>query len=198
MSCRFLYLCLICLGISACTAVETKMVTADFRKQEGLYIVAYTQNKVGRMRVEDRLASDLGSRNIIAVPSYLDIADVTNTTPTKVIAQAEARKLLAVLLINQVAGDASDSIIKNPRRISPLHPTLRAFYEHSKQDVSSYDQNQEVFAEVNLFVLNKGEATLIWSGTTWSFRADGKGAAIGDISATIVDQIARLKARYRP
>ncbi len=117
--------------------------------------------------------------------------------PAKVIAEAEARKLLAVLLINQVAGDASDSIVKNPKRISPLHPTLRAFYEHSKQNISSYDQSQEVFAEVNLFVLNKGEATLIWSGTTWSFRADGKGTAIGDISATIVDQIARLRARYR-
>ena len=88
--------------------------------------------------------------------------------------------------------------MKNPSRISPAHPTLQAFYGHSKSQAGNItQQGEEVFAEVNLFILDKDEAKLYWSGTTWTFQADDKGRAVRDFGDTIAKQIAELRNRYR-
>ena len=148
--------------------------------------------------MEQQLVGDLNAHNMIAVASSQDIEDVTAIQPDSVKAHATRRNLLAVLVINEVAADGSGSIVKNPRRISPTHPTLNEFYLYSKQKVAkNYSEDREVFAEVNLFVLDDEEAQLVWSGTTWSFRADNKGNAVRDISDTVAKQLAILRDRYR-
>lgn len=177
--------------------VQTTTVTADFRKQEGVYIVAYTDDRAIRTKMEDELVKDLTRRGMIAHPSHNDIDNITNSTRQEVIDNVKTKKLLAILVINQVARDGSNSIVDNSRRISPTHPTLQAFYEHTKLAATGYPENQEVFTEVNLFILDRGEAKHYWSGTTWSFRADGKGTAIRDISDLIAKQLAQLRRKYR-
>ncbi|MCZ6710645.1 MAG: hypothetical protein O7B25_09800, partial [Gammaproteobacteria bacterium] len=54
-----------------------------------------------------------------------------------------------------------------------------------------------VFAEVNLFILDGEAANLYWSGTTWSFHADGEGTAIRGISETIADQLQQVRDSAR-
>ena len=112
--------------------VQTTTLTVDLRKQEGVYIVAYTDDRAIRTTMEDELVKDLIHRGMIAHPSHNDIDNITNSTRQEVIDNVNVKKLLAVLVINQVASDGSNSIVENPRRISPTHPTLRAFYEHTK------------------------------------------------------------------
>jgi len=148
--------------------------------------------------MEDELVKNLILKEMIAVPSHTDIYDITTSTPQEIVNYASAQKLLAVLVINQVAVDGSNNIVQNPRRISPSHPTLQAFYKHTKSLTGTdFSENQEVFAEVNMFILDEREAKHFWSGTSWSFQADGKGRAIGDISDMIANQLDMLKNRYR-
>lgn len=190
---RLLFLTLIILTLTACK-IQTSTVTADFRHQKGIYVVAYTADRSIRERVEDQLADDLRLNKMIAKTSFQEIEDVTTSSPAKVIQKANDAHLLAILVINQVGADGSNNIVKDPKRISPMHPTLQEFYAYSKQNFAqTIEQNQEVFAEVNLFVLDKGEAKLVWSGTTWSFQADNKGTAIRDISKTVASQLAKLR-----
>lgn len=102
--------------------------------------------------------------------------------------------MLGIILINQVAADASDSIVENPDRVSPIHSTVQEFYAYSRNlATESIALDDEAFAEVNLFMLDDGEAKLYWSGTTWSFNVDNQGGAIRDISNTIVQQLTELR-----
>ena len=200
MKLRFLASIFIIVIVGGCgsTSVTTSTVTADFRKQKGVYVIAYTADQIVRTRMELQLANDLAALDMFAIPSFEDIDDITSTKPEEVIAKANEKKLLGLLLINQVSADGSDSLVKNPKRISPSHPTLREFYSYTRGQVAEkYDADQEVFAEVNLFILDRGEAKLFWSGTTWSFRADNKGTAIRDMSDTIARQLAQVRDRYR-
>ncbi len=102
--------------------------------------------------------------------------------------------MLGIILINQVAADASDSIVENPDRVSPIHSTVQEFYAYSRNlATESIALDDEAFAEVNLFMLDDGEAKLFWSGTTWSFNVDNQGGAIRDISNIIVQQMITLR-----
>lgn len=161
-------------------------------------MVGYTEDPEIQIRMEDQLVADLEAQNIIAFASHKDVVKITESTPQQVIDVAQAKKSLGIIVINQVSRDASDSIIQNPERISPLHPTLQEFYSYSRNLAGeSYTQDQEVFAEVNFFILDHGEAKLFWSGTTWSFNGDNRGAAIRDISSMISQQLVELRDRFR-
>ena len=186
------------LSLLSCTTVETTTVTADFRQKQGVYVVGYTENADTRVMLENQLVSDLTKRDMVAWASHLTLADVINATPQEIKDKAAEKKALSVIILNRVAADASDSVVKNPARISPKHTTLQAFYSHSRELVgSSYDAEQEVFVEVNLFILDGDEAKLFWSGTTWTFNADDRPATIQDISTTVADQLALVRDRYR-
>ncbi len=105
--------------------------------------------------------------------------------------------MISVIVINQVSRDATNSVVRNPERISPAHPDLQAFYDYSRGRQPVVEQGQEVFAEVNLFVLDGDKANLFWSGTTWSFQADGQGTAIRGISETIANQLEKVRDQAR-
>jgi hypothetical protein len=184
------------LSVAACVT-ETKVIKADLTQGQGVYVVGFTERIDIRIRLEDQLVSDLKASNMIARASHLDIANITRSTRKDVVAQANAQHLLAVLLINQVAADASDSVVEDPKRISPTHPDLQAFYEHANTNSPSTPKNdQRVFAEINLFIVDGDDANLFWSGTTWSVNADGQGGAISDVSQVVVDQLAAVRSQF--
>lgn len=197
MKLRFLFVCLFFSVLVGCQPTVS-VISVDLRTQEGVYIVAYTDDRTIRTRMEQQLADDLSKLQMVAITSYSDIDDITSSSAEEVIAKAMQKKLVGLLVINQVGADGSDNIVKNPKRISPGHPTLQEFYSYSKDKLAkTFPQNQEVFAEVNLFILDGGEAKLFWSGTTWSFQADNKGTAIRDMSDMIAKQLALVRDRYR-
>ena len=67
-----------------------------------------------------------------AFPNHSDIADITTSNRDQLITLAHAKNAVSVLVINQVASDASDSVVQNPERVSPDHPDLRAFYQYTE------------------------------------------------------------------
>jgi len=179
-------------ALSACTT-QTTVIRADLTKGAGVYVVGYTPDPAIRTGIEEQLVADLRARQMIAYPSHVDIPDITASSRSEVIASANAKQVIGVIVINQVAADAADSIVQDPRRISPIHPDLQAFYAYTKDREQTFDAAQRVFAEVNLFILDGEVANLFWSGTTWSFHADGQGTAIRAISETIADQLAQVR-----
>jgi len=184
------------LALAACTT-KTTVIRADLTKGEGVYVVGYSADPAIRTGIEEQLVADLRARNIVAFPSHVDIPDITASNRAELIASANARAVIGVIVINQVAADASDSIVEDPERVSPTHPDLQAFYAHSKSQEQTLDLGQRVFAEVNLFIVDGAVANLFWSGTTWSFHADGEGTAIRGISETIADQMQQVRATSR-
>ena len=188
------------LGVIALVSCSTKttIIRADFTKAAGVYVVGYTEDPVIRTGIEEQLVADLRARNGIAYPSHVDIPDITASNRVELLRSAHAREAIGILLVNQVAADASDSIVQNPERVSPTHPDLQAFYVYSeKRQHEPLNQDQRVFAEVNLFVLDGDVANLYWSGTTWSFHADGTGTAIRGISEVIADQLQQVREDAR-
>lgn len=185
-----------CLLLNGCVS-ETTVIRVDFRKSAGVYVVGYTTNSAIRLLMEDQLVGDIIARGMVAYPSHTDIDDITASTPAQVIDKANDKKAVGVLVINQVAADASDSVIKNPKRVSPTHPDIQAFYKYSKEQNENFEEGLQVFAEVNLFIIDGETTNLLWSGTTWSFHADNRGSAVVGISEIIADQLRLVRDRYR-
>ena len=192
---------LMLLGLSvvmlAGCAAKTTVIRADFTKGAGVYVVGYTPDPEIRTGIEEQLVADLRAREMIAYPSHVDIPDIAASSRKELIASANERSVIGVIVINQVAADASDIIVQDPQRVSPTHPDLQAFYAYSKDRKQTFDPDRRVFAEVNLFILDGDIANLFWSGTTWSFSADGQGTAIRGISETIADQLRQVRDTSR-
>jgi hypothetical protein len=182
--------------LAACTT-KTTVIRADLTKGEGAYVVGYTPDPAIRTAIEEQLVADLRARDMIAYPSHVDIPDIAASSRKELIASANERAVIGVIVVNQVAADASDSIVQDPQRVSPTHPDLQAFYAYSKDREQTFDPDQRVFAEVNLFILDGDIANLFWSGTTWSFSADGQGSAIRSISEMIADQLQQVRDTSR-
>lgn len=179
-------------------ASKTTVIRADFTKGAGVYVVGFTPDPAIRTAMEEQLVADLRAREAIAYPSHVDIPDITASNRDELIASARARSVIGIIVINQATADASDSVVQNPQRVSPAHPDVKAFYRYSKrQQQAALDPSQRVFAEVNLFILDGDLANLFWSGTTWSFHADGQGGAIRGISETIADQLQQVRDTTR-
>lgn len=194
MMTRYCLLTLAALLCASC-ATETKVIKADLTKRQGTYVIAYIPDLNVRLRLENQLVADLRAKNITARASNEDINNVLLSSREDVLTHANQHDLLGVLVINQVAADASDSIVADPQRVSPTHPDLRAFYAHtSKTAPQPTGDSQRVFAEMNLFILNEDEANLFWSGTAWTI-GDGKGSAVAEISDLVAQQLANVRQR---
>ncbi len=184
----------VCL-LTGCAAAPD-VIRTDFTQNEGVYVLGYTTNVDIRRAMEDQLVQDLNARDIVAYASHHDLPDIGTTTREGVLAAANAKRTVAVVVINQVV-PGEDGVIDNPLRISPLHPDLQAFYEHTKNVEENYDADREVFAEVNAFLIDGQKTRLAWSGTTWSFQADGAGGAIRGISETVANELRTVRDEFR-
>ncbi len=181
--------------LSACVT-QPDVIRTDFTQNAGAYIIGYTTDAGIRRAMEGQLVQDLKDREMIAYPSYPDLPDIRLTTRENVLAAAHAKKTVAVVVINQVVA-GEDGVIDNPIRISPDHPDLKAFYDYTRTLEENLERNGEVFAEVNAFLIDGDKTRLFWSGTTWSFHADGKGGAIRGISETIANEMAKIRDAMR-
>jgi hypothetical protein len=182
--------------LTACT--QTNVFNTDLTKQEGVYIVGYTADKDLRKVFEDQLSADLAANNIKSYASYKDIDDITQSDAAEIMRLTSQKKAAAVVVINQVRLTYSASVELEPNRISPEHADLIAFYEHIKtQVVQAPKTGEATFAEVNTFAVDGQKTRLVWSGTTWSFDADGAGGAITAISDIVASELTKVRDRYR-
>ncbi len=178
-------------------ASRTEVFHTDLTQQTGVYVVGYTRDPAVRARIEDQLVRDLAARQITAWTSHPEIPDLTRGSAADVVAAANRHDAVGVIVINQVAADGADAVVENPQRITPLHPDLQTFISQSRAQMSAgVAAGQTVFAEVNLFLVDGNATRLFWSGTTWSFNADGKGTAARGISETIADQLVDARAEF--
>lgn len=186
---------LICSGIAGCASTE--VFHTDLTRQAGVYVLGYTTDVRIRQALETQLVAALGERDIMAWPSHADLPELAQLAPGDIIAAATRHQAVGVILVNEVAADASDSIVENPQRVTPLHPDLQAYFQESRDElIDDHATDTPVFAEVNLFLLDGDVSRLFWSGTTWSFHADGQGTALRGISTTIADQLAAARASF--
>ena len=175
---------------------RSDVIRTDLTRNEGVYVLAYSTNGDIRRAMEDQLVADLNEQAMVAYASYHDLPSIRSTNRDGVLAAANAKHTVAVIIINQ-AIPGEDGVIDNPLRVSPLHPDLQAFYAHTKNVEEAYDADREVFAEVNAFWIDGEKTRLAWSGTTWSFQADGAGGAIRGISETVATELRKIRDAFR-
>lgn len=173
-------------------ASKTEVTSYDFSQRAGVYVVGYSANEEVRRGIEDQLIADLQSREMVAFASYADFPNLPVMSRRLLLDAANAKQAMAVMVVNQVV-PGQDGVIDNPVRITPEHPDLAAFYEYTKSVEQNFDPNKEVFAEVNAFLIEGDHTKLVWSGTTWSFDADGEGGAISGISTNIADELGEIR-----
>lgn len=184
---------LVVLACAAGCVSQAPVRRIDLTERQGLYVVAYVEDAAVRGDIERQLVADLIDQGIRAYPSAEDFEHITSTTAERVFTAADRRRAVAVLVLDPVNRDGTGSIVADPRRISPAHPDLQALYDYSRSNRQAYDPTKEAVVEANLFTMDGGE--LFWSGTAWSFAADGTGAALRELSGQISEQIAEARAR---
>lgn len=174
---------------------DAEVTVIDLRNRAGAYVLVYSGDAAVRTLFENRLVADLAARDIKGFPSHRDLPDVRATSRDSVLAAANAHKALFVLVVEEIP-PGQVGAVRNPKRITHEHPTLRDFYEHTRPPGQEYDAAAQVFVEVNAFLIQEQAARLVWSGTTWSFQADGQGGRIEGVSATIAEAIDRARRQY--
>jgi hypothetical protein len=185
--------------VAGCTTA-TQVDSIDLRGVEGGLVLAYTDDTRVRTALEDQLVADLHERGITAYPSYRDLPDLTGRTPADVIAAARAHAAATVLVLDPVEpGAATSQAVQDPKRISPEHPDLEAFFAYVRASApeAPVDPAREVLVEANLFLLQDTGARLFWSGVAMTRVADGSGAGIRSLSTEIAEALARVRQQIR-
>ena len=179
-------LALMSLLLIGCTTTE--VIEIEITGQ-GAYIVGYTDQSELRRAFEDQLVADLEKLDMRARASYPDFPSISGPSPEAVIQQAKDHGLAGIVIVNPVITDRAGPVT-DPRRVTPEHRELRDFYGYTKGAIGhDYDPSREMFAEVNGYVINGDGTRLIWSGVTWTFKADGAGAAVSEVSKHIADNL---------
>ena len=187
---------IILIVLSAC-AGTTNVIKTDLTVQRGVYIVGFIERQDIRRELEDRIVNDLATYEMIGIPSYLDIEKIKSTPIAQLVAAANSHNVAAVLIVNRVSRDGSNSIISSDRKIAPVNPDLLQYYESTKDELDVYGRDEAVFAEVNAFFIDGKKTRRFWTGTTWSFNIDNEGGAIEGISATIAAELAKARDQIR-
>ncbi len=167
--------------VVSCTA-PTTLIQTDLTRQGGVYIVAYSPNADVRRQFEDQLASDLAGHDMMGFVSYNDVPNIMQSSPEEIVRFANEHNAAAVVVVNQVA----DSVVSNPNRVTPKHPTVEAFFDSARERLGDeVGADEQVVAEVNGFLVDGEKSRLVWSGASMSFSGDGRGTAIREISASV-------------
>lgn len=182
--------------VSGCAA-RTDVISTDFTRQSGLYVVAFVDSPEIRTQLEDRFVQDLADQNIRAVASRTDIPDIKRARPADMVRAANRHDVVAIVIINRVARDGTGGIIQSDRRITPDDPDLHAYYESTKDELDRYEGNEPVFAEVNAFFVDGNRTRRFWTGTTWAFDEGDPSAVFVGISKTIAAEMAKVRDDIR-
>lgn len=175
----------------ACSS-QTQLVSYDLTEKTGLYIVGYTADENLRRALETQLKRDIETLGMVGFTSHGDLPALGESTRRGVLEQANTKRALAVLVVSQVLPD-EQGLLSNPSLSQTDQPDLQSYYETSRRVAKEYVPGAEVFAEVNAYLLEGDAARLIWSGTTWSFEADGQGGAISGVSQNIAAELADIR-----
>jgi hypothetical protein len=145
--------------------------------------------------MEDQLVADLAERNIVAHKSYRQLPDLRDITGKALVAAARGERAAALVLLSPVAADENKRLDSPLRRSPEADP--EAFYEYTRWAEANIDPSGPVFAEVNAFAIIGNEPVLAWSGTAWSFEADGAGGAVREISQEVADELVKIRNMVR-
>ncbi|MEJ8566374.1 hypothetical protein [Elongatibacter sediminis] len=192
---RLLAGCLLAGLVSACGSPRTDTTVLNFRDNAGAYVLVYSTDLEMRTVFEDRLVADLAAREIAANASHLDLPDVRKGTRDSLLAAARRHHNMFILMVEEVGHDES-GIVPTRGRITHEHPTLKEFYAHSLPADHEHDDATQVFVEVSAFLVQEDHARLVWSGTAWSFQADGESGRIPGLSTIIADAIEKARDDY--
>lgn len=182
-------------GFAGCGSAQTDTAVMDFRRTSGAYILVYSTDTELRAMFENRLAADLATRDIRAVPSHPDLPDVTTGNRNDLLTAAQSHQAMFILVIEEV-GHHETGTVPDSGRITHDHPTLLEFYEHTRPANHAHEDDTQVFVEVSAFLVQESRAKLVWSGAAWSFRADGEAGRISGLSTTIADAIDQARRAY--
>ena len=189
-------LCPLLLAAACAQPPKSDVTVLDYRDAEGAYVLVYSTDDELRTMFEDRLVADFAARDMLAIPSYPDLPDVKASNRERLLGAAKARKAMFVLIVEEVKhGEHGVTRTTNPARITHEHPSLQEFYAHTNPADHEHDEDTDVFVEVSGFVIQGDYAKLIWSGTTWSFAADGEEGRISELSVTIANAIDQARRK---
>ena len=174
----------------------TQVISTDLTRVSGAYVIGYVDREDVRRRLETRFVEDLEAQGVRAVASSGDIEFIKRATTRDMVAAANRHDVAAIVIINRVAPDGSDSIIDSNQRIRPDDPDLTAYLDRAREEADSYADSDPIFAEANAFLVDGGRTRRFWTGTTWTFEGE-EDAVIGSISATIAEELARAAAEMR-
>jgi hypothetical protein len=172
---RILAVC--ALGLCAC-ASNTRIVSSwhepdatrlVFKK---VLVVAIVRQEDRRRAVEDRMVADIGSRGVVAVPSY------------KLVNAADAKDLEA--LKTAMAGNQFDGAVvwrtigvKTEAHYIPagrptllMNPGFWGYYNLGwsvEQEPSTVQTERTVSVEVTVYRVTRDSDTLVWTGTSETF-----------------------------
>ena len=178
-------------------ATRTDVISTDFTRQAGLYVVAFVDRPEIREQLEDQFVADLSGQGMVGYASRFDIVDIKKAKPADMIAAANRHDAAGIVIINRVDRDGGGSVIDSSRRISPENPDLNAYYESTREELDVYQQNEPVFAEVNAFFVDGSKTRRFWTGTTWAFDKGDESSVITGISQTIAAEMAKVRDDIR-
>ena len=184
---------LISLVLLACTTERT-VRRIDLTQQSGIYVVGYTDDNDKRHTFENRLADKLRQQDFTAFASIDDITNIINSTPEMIVDRAIGHKAVAVLMVKPV--NSSDNLTR-ASAMPGKYKILQDFYKESKSQVGDYDPDKEAVFEVYAFILSSDKPKLVWSGTTWTFVADGMGAGIESITEILTEELVKIRQKIR-
>lgn len=185
---------LVGLFTSGCT--PTQVISTDLTRQSGVFVVGYVDREDIRAKLEDRFVADLGEQGITGIASRHDITQIKKASPAEIVRMANTHDVVAVLIINRVAGDGEDSIVQSERRIRPDDPDLQAYFQETQAELDQFDAAEPIFAEVNAFFVDGNKTRRFWTGTTWTFQGEDD-EVIGTISQTIATELAKVAGEMR-
>ena len=177
-------------------ASTTDVISTDLTRQSGIYVVGYVDREDIRAKLEDKFVADLEARSLRGVASRHDLPAIKRVKPADIVRAANAHQVAAIMIINRVQKDGSESIITSEQRIAPGNPDLDAYYALTRQELDVYDENEPVFAEVNAFFVDGRKTRRFWTGSTWTFAGEDD-QVIGNISETIATEMAKVAGEMR-
>lgn len=190
----FIPLLTMVLVLVAGCAPEPKIRKVDLTRQSGIYVVGYTDNFKLRRTFENQLADKLRQQQFTVFVSSDEIPDITDSTPEMVIDLAISHGAVAVLTVTPIN---SDKPRPDTPQMASQYRMLQDFYHESKNKVNNYNPDKEAFFEIHAFVLDSNQPTTIWSGTTWTFEADGKGGGIDSVTETLTQVLVQIRDKIR-
>jgi hypothetical protein len=194
--CRTLRFSILPFLLAAGCATPTSVISTDLTRVSGVYVVGYVDRDDVRAKLENRFVEDLAAQNIRAVPSAPDIRQIKKARPADLVRAANTHDVAAIVVINRVSGDGSDSIIDSERRIAPDDPDLTVYFERTREELDQYGSDDPVFAEVNAFLVDGNKTRRFWTGTSWAFQGE-EDQVIGSISETIAAELAKVAGEMR-